>query len=156
MLGINIDANGQASISAVDGRLGTLSFVLDPGATFARALFNLAPVPGNQPNEAEKVTFSYLDAHGVAGTQTIGLSNLGLATNGNNWFGISGNAGERFTGISFTTDNPAVAGIGSFQQLRFGGVSAVPEPTTWAMMLIGFGAVGYSMRRRASRRMQVA
>jgi len=24
----------------------------------------------------------------------------------------------------------------------------VPEPATWAMMLIGFGAVGYSMRRR--------
>jgi len=27
-------------------------------------------------------------------------------------------------------------------------MSAVPEPTTWAMMLIGFGAVGYSLRRR--------
>ena len=26
--------------------------------------------------------------------------------------------------------------------------SAVPEPSTWAMMLIGFGAVGYGMRRR--------
>lgn len=26
--------------------------------------------------------------------------------------------------------------------------SAVPEPTTWAMMLIGFAGVGYSMRRR--------
>ncbi len=25
---------------------------------------------------------------------------------------------------------------------------AVPEPTTWAMMLLGFGAVGYSMRRK--------
>jgi len=27
-------------------------------------------------------------------------------------------------------------------------VAGVPEPTTWAMMLFGFGAVGYSMRRR--------
>lgn len=27
--------------------------------------------------------------------------------------------------------------------------SAVPEPGTWAMMLVGFGAVGYAMRRRA-------
>ena len=26
--------------------------------------------------------------------------------------------------------------------------NAVPEPATWAMMLLGFGAVGFSMRRR--------
>jgi hypothetical protein len=34
----------------------------------------------------------------------------------------------------------------TFQGLTLG--SAVPEPSTWAMMLVGFGAVGYSMRRR--------
>jgi hypothetical protein len=28
------------------------------------------------------------------------------------------------------------------------GAAAVPEPATWAMMLIGFGAVGYSLRAR--------
>lgn len=28
---------------------------------------------------------------------------------------------------------------------------AVPEPATWAMMLMGFGAAGYAMRRRSSR-----
>lgn len=27
-------------------------------------------------------------------------------------------------------------------------VAAVPEPATWAMMLIGFGGIGFAMRRR--------
>ena len=27
-------------------------------------------------------------------------------------------------------------------------INAVPEPATWAMMLVGFGAVGFGMRRR--------
>jgi hypothetical protein len=47
-----------------------------------------------------------------------------------------------------TGGNAAFSGTLSF--------AAVPEPTTWAMMLIGFGAVGYSMRKRPSRRLQMA
>ena len=35
--------------------------------------------------------------------------------------------------------------VTSFAQL---GAGAVPEPTTWAMMLLGFGAMGVSLRRR--------
>jgi hypothetical protein len=35
-------------------------------------------------------------------------------------------------------------------QLRIN--SAVPEPATWALMILGFGAVGYSMRRRPTAR----
>jgi hypothetical protein len=31
--------------------------------------------------------------------------------------------------------------------------AAVPEPSTWAMMLVGFGGLGYAaIRRRGSRR----
>ena len=30
--------------------------------------------------------------------------------------------------------------------------SAVPEPATWALMLLGFGGMGFSMRRNRSRR----
>lgn len=44
-------------------------------------------------------------------------------------------------------------GLGSFGgNLTFtpNVVGAVPEPSTWAMMLVGFGVVGYGIRRRRS------
>ncbi|NTZ43936.1 PEP-CTERM sorting domain-containing protein, partial [Altererythrobacter sp. SALINAS58] len=45
-------------------------------------------------------------------------------------------------------------GVSDLRQVRIGGISsqigAVPEPTTWAMMLFGFGAIGFAMRRRSS------
>lgn len=31
------------------------------------------------------------------------------------------------------------------------GMGAVPEPATWAMMLVGFGGIGFGMRRRKSK-----
>jgi hypothetical protein len=38
---------------------------------------------------------------------------------------------------------------GSFGgNVSFDAASAVPEPATWGMMLLGFGAVGFAMRRR--------
>jgi uncharacterized protein (TIGR03118 family) len=40
------------------------------------------------------------------------------------------------------------AGIGDEQHGLFGQLSPVPEPSTWTMMLLGFGAVGLVMRRR--------
>ena len=29
----------------------------------------------------------------------------------------------------------------------FSGVAAVPEPSTWAMMIVGLGLMGFSLRR---------
>lgn len=76
-------------------------------------------------------------------------------------------------GSSVGTDSEALGSIntwstlslaGSFDEIRITGTgtgfhpfgidnivfngTAVPEPGTWAMMLLGFGAVGFAMRRR--------
>jgi hypothetical protein len=40
--------------------------------------------------------------------------------------------------------------LGDGPSLTPAGVAAVPEPATWAMMLIGFGAIGAFMRRQRS------
>lgn len=45
----------------------------------------------------------------------------------------------------------SITAQGSTDQSSYSGTlssTAVPEPTTWAMMLVGFGAIGFAMRRR--------
>ena len=49
----------------------------------------------------------------------------------------------RSTGVAFEFDN-----IGARANMPSGGIgAAVPEPATWAMLIIGFGMVGAVMRR---------
>jgi hypothetical protein len=52
-------------------------------------------------------------------------------------------------------NNPGFSHITFFDRLPGGGTGnnggtggAVPEPSTWAMMLLGFGGMGVAMRRR--------
>ena len=48
--------------------------------------------------------------------------------------------------LDFGSSN--VSGSGSIRiALNGGATPAVPEPATWAMMLMGFGAMGYAVRR---------
>lgn len=61
------------------------------------------------------------------------LAGLGFNANVNNTYRIDLSQGG----------NVATA----FAQVGTGAVAAVPEPATWAMMLMGFGAVGFSVRR---------
>ncbi len=41
--------------------------------------------------------------------------------------------------------------VTAFAQIGTGAVAAVPEPATWAMMLMGFGAMGFALRRNRRR-----
>jgi hypothetical protein len=96
----------------------------------------------------EIVTLSAYDGATLLGT---------IATSGPNYVGSGGTPNE-FLQLLFPTITSAVfsgaTGIENtytLDDLTVGGtitVNGIPEPATWAMMLIGFGAVGASMRRR--------
>ena len=56
---------------------------------------------------------------------------------------------ENYGDYSFSQPQ-AIFNIGSYN-LSNGGtliIGAVPEPSTWLMMIVGFGGIGYSIRRR--------
>lgn len=63
-----------------------------------------------------------------------------------NWSPI----GINFAGTAYSIDFGGTAGRTGFDNITFGSdvPNAVPEPGTWAMMLLGFGAIGFAMRRR--------
>jgi hypothetical protein len=54
-----------------------------------------------------------------------------------------------FAGIGFAArcKRRGVA-VGSAFEIDNIAINAVPEPATWAMMLLGFGAIGIGMRRQ--------
>jgi hypothetical protein len=93
-----------------------------------------------------KITSTGADPIIIPGANFTNAANGNQVSPGTNGlFTIWGDAGETFTSINLTTssnsfeiDNLAV------------GMAAVPEPATWAMMILGFGGVGVTMRKRRS------
>lgn len=61
------------------------------------------------------------------------------------------NAGTASAGFSFGN-----VGGGGPVSFHFDFAPALPEPSTWAMMLLGFGAIGITLRRRRSLRQGVS
>lgn len=106
-----------------------------------------------QPN----VTFDQaIVIAGATGAGTVGSNPIEVA--------IDGNAFRAVVPLSLLPSTGAAAGEYGFNiwpRVGFGNnnqisdfapenalLRTVPEPATWAMMLLGFGAVGFAMRRR--------
>jgi PEP-CTERM motif len=69
--------------------------------------------------------------------------------NGSNFFGFQGVNGESIASITMSFNS---TGIDDVRQIRLDETvtAAVPEPSTWAMMILGFLGVGFMAYRRKS------
>ena len=76
-----------------------------------------------------------------------------LVGNGDTKFAFLANGGDLITNVHYAADDPPgeLTILKQVRILREGDENIVPEPGTWAMMLLGFGAIGFSMRSRRRR-----
>lgn len=112
--------------------------LLAAGANYARTQavgYAGGPVPGVIEVSIPWTVFTQ-------NTLGVGEGYAGVAPGGNLQLRISQSFGFS-PSLGDFQDTSGVARFGTLQA-----PSAVPEPATWAMMLIGFGAVGVAARRR--------
>jgi len=119
-------------VPTLDTGLTFLKFSLAPGYDFGAFEVDLKDPTGNNP------TWSVTFETDNGATQTFNNFNGGFIS-------AYGDAGERIKSVEFRT-NGDITGVG---QVRFGDIAAVvPEPGTWALMILGFGGAGAMLRRR--------
>jgi Domain of unknown function (DUF4394)/PEP-CTERM motif len=88
---------------------------------------------------------------GALGVDIGARTSFDIVGTANNTFVQAGN-----TLYSINLSTGALSTIGNTDRTLFGLSAAVPEPATWAMMIIGFGAVGAAARSNRRKRNTVA
>lgn len=156
--------SGFASISDVttDNTLFTM-LTIDPVPDFTAYQFSVSLLTDSY------IIVQYLLSGGST-WHTVALPSIdpfSQKANTNKDYQIDGN-GATFSAIRIATCSDALCshvggGIGFVKQesITLAGASAVPEPGTWGLMLLGFAGVGAALRRsrrgrRSGRLMQIA
>ncbi|HEY9235801.1 MAG TPA: PEPxxWA-CTERM sorting domain-containing protein [Phenylobacterium sp.] len=143
---LSVNGSGEAII---DGDPLLENLTVDFQKAWDKITFNLESQKG--PNAPAQSDFTLL-VNGLAlfsATPNVGDDpcTFCIVNNGENKFTVSG---PGITQLAFTFD-PAIA---DGKQFRVEGLSsAIPEPATWAMMIIGFGGAGGMLRLSRKRRL---
>lgn len=162
--GLTISTNGNVDTAPAES---PVAVAVTAGQTLSiTASGSVGNCPGcfsPDPNGGSPTTSSAIDPSSTYTTFVNGYSNLPLNSlvgvfdgiNGGNVFEIGANdpsivvpvgATELYLGTvdGWQWNN----NVGSFK-VTITNTAAVPEPATWALMLVGFGMVGFAMRKRA-------
>jgi hypothetical protein len=137
---LSANPSGQATVSGGIGNdpFTQLTFELASGSTFTRAVFNI-----NAATNGSVVTH----VEGININGGFFEDDFVVDANGENFFTITSINGQLIDSISLTAINGAT--FDDVRQVRIGGlVGAVPEPETYALLLAGLGAIGFTARRR--------
>ena len=144
----NIDTGaGFSTITPTSGALLTsLTFTAADDTLFSDFSFRgqLNPV-----GDTGVIDVTWTDSGGASGT----LSFTGVPGPDEDFgrLGIVSNDGETLASVVVTT--AAGESFKEFKQVQFSGAGltpSIPEPSTWAMMLLGFVGLGYAGYRRAT------
>ena len=132
--------------AAFGGGDATSGFVTSLFSTTLGTLYNVTFRYGALGSGTETLTF-------IAGVTTRNFT----ATANNDLFSAFQAGSFTFTGTGAPMTLSILGGSkgGVDAILDDVSVAAVPEPATWGMMILGFGAMGYAMRRRAKVRTNV-
>jgi hypothetical protein len=156
--GIN-DSNGASNYHQFDNARGYTDFVMlefsravsltgvtlntynlgsSSGKDSDLAFYNAASIAGSNLTAYDTVPSAWTAVNGSGGSGYVSLGSTGTSTK---WL-----VGAAFIPTNDRDDGFKIASVKVSEV-----VSAVPEPETWAMMLMGFGAVGGALRagRRA-------
>ncbi len=106
-----------------------------PGYTFTDILFGL-----QMSNlDTTSLTVTAWDGSTVEGSWALS----GLPHDSNQQYNVVASMGQMFTALVLTASDSS--GIKQAKQFEVSGLApSVPEPSTWAMMLLGFAGLGYA------------
>jgi len=139
-------ANGFATIKAQDGYINNIT-ITAPGYWFEDLIFSV----NLTPNSNSDLSVTAKDKTG--GTDSYASwTTLGDWVNGENRILVLSTPGNLMQSVTINSQLgfESVGGLDQLKQTEISGITPVPEPETYAMLLAGLGLVGFAARRKLS------